>query len=339
MAEKPLVVVSGASGYIALHVIKQLLEQGYPVRGTMRTMSRTTSIQTALAKHVDVGALSFVETDLLSDKGWEDAMLGAEYLIHVASPVPAHAPKNENDVIVPARDGALRALKAAHKAGVKRVVLTSSVAAIYAGRNESRPYTEEDWSDLTKPIDGYSAYAKSKTLAEQAAWDFANENQLELSVINPSMVLGPLIDPDGSASIEIIKRVVEGKLPGWPRLGFSFVDVRDVAEAHIKAMVTPDAAGKRYICSHEYLWLAEIAKILKPHLAPKGRKIKTWQMPDWLIKGIANFDKTVRMVVSGLGKKNVMDSSRIRNELDWNPRDINQTICETADSLIEHKVV
>jgi len=325
MADRPLVVVSGASGYIALHIIQQLLEQGYQVRGTLRTMSRAANIKTALAKHTDISDLSFVEADLLSDNGWEEAMVGARYLMHVASPVPARAPKDENDLIIPAREGAIRALKAAVKAGVERVVMTSSVAAIYAGRKENRPYTEEDWSDLTQPISGYSAYAKSKTLAEKAAWDFAQENRLELTVINPCLVVGPLIDPDGSASVEVIKRIAGGKMPGWPRIGFTYVDVRDVAEAHIKAMTQLDAAGKRFICAHEFMWFAEVASILKPHLASGGRKVKTWQMPDWLVKGVAIFNPTVRMIMMGLGKRNILDTSRIRNELNWKPRDINQT--------------
>jgi len=339
LAEKTLVGVSGASGYIALHAIKLLLEQGYAVRGTLRSLSRGPSLLEALAKHVDVSALSFVEADLLSDEGWDEAAAGCTYFLHMASPVLRYAPDDENELINPAREGTLRALKAAEKAGVKRVVLTSSIAAIYSGHEEDILFTEEHWSDLSKPISGYAAYAKSKTLAERAAWDFVEGGEMELAVINPSLVIGPLIDPDGSASVDIVKRIVEGKAPGWPRLGFTIVDVRDVATAHLLAMTQPNAAGKRYICSDQFSWITDIAKVLKPHLAPQGRKIRTWQLPDRLVKFVGIFDKTIRMFANGLGTKKQLSSQRLRSELGWSPLPLEDSIRETADSLIDHGVV
>ena len=339
MADKKLVGVSGASGYIALHLVKQLLDQGYAVRGTLRSLSRGPSLQEALAKHTDISDLSFVEANLLSDEGWSAAVSGCEYFLHTASPVLNYAPKDEDELIIPAREGTLRVLKAASDANVKRVVLTSSVAAVYSGQKPNRVFTEEDWSDLTKPFSGYRAYAKSKTMAEQAAWDFVKGGAMELTVINPAMVIGPLIDPDGSASIDIVKRIIEGKTPGWPRLGFTFVDVRDVAGAHLLAMAAPEAAGKRYICADEFRWMAEIAKVLKSHLEPKGRRIKTWQMPDGMVRFVGLFDRTVRMVAGGLGTKYTLSSEKVKKELSWQPRPLEESLRETADSLIDHGIV
>ena len=336
MSEKSTIVVTGASGYIALHVIKQLLDEGYAVRGTLRTMSRGELLKNRLEKLTDVSRLSFAEVDLTRDDGWSAAMEGAEALIHMASPLPIAEPEHEDDLIRPAREGALRALKAAQEAGIKRVVLTSSVAAIYNEATVGRLFHEGDWNNTNETN---SAYAKSKTLAEKAAWDFVEGTDIQLTTINPSVVIGPLIDPDGSTSIEIIRRIVEGKSPGWPQLGFHYVDVRDVANAHVKAMQVPEAVGNRYICADEYLWMAEVASVLKTHFKPQGRNIKTWEMPNWMVKLVAKFDPSIQMLVSGLGRRRELDSSKIRKELSWQPRPIQQSIRETADSLISHGII
>jgi len=338
MSEKPSIVVTGASGFIALHIIRQLLDEGYFVRGTLRQLSRGDSLKKALSVQTDVSHLSFVEVDLMEDKGWDAAMEGAEALIHVASPIPSKEPEDEDELIKPARDGALRALKAAQNAGIKRVVLTSSVAAIYNRMKVGEMFNESDWSDSTEPGVAHSAYAKSKTLAEKAAWDFVAGTDIKLTVINPSVVIGPLIDPDFSMSLEIIRRVVESKTPGWPKLGFYFVDVRDVANAHVKAMQNPEAAGNRYVCANEFLWMTEVAAILRSKLAPEGRKIKTLELPNWMVKLVALFDPSLRMITSDLGDRREIDSSKLRRDLEWKPRDVAQSICDSADSLIAHNI-
>jgi len=233
------VLVTGATGFIAKHCILKLLEQNYKVRGTIRSMESEAGLRATFAKHISADdRLEFVPADLTSDVGWNEAVIGCQYVIHMASPVPSKPPKDENEVIVPARDGTLRVLKAAASAKVKRVVVTSSIAAISNGHDDysTKVFNEDDWSNTDRPI---AAYAKSKTLAERASWDFVNnldDNPIELSTINPGYVLGPILDKDFSPSGEIIRKLMRRDLPGCPDLDFPVVDVRDVADAHIAAM-------------------------------------------------------------------------------------------------------
>jgi dihydroflavonol-4-reductase len=331
MNDKPLVAVSGASGYLALHVIAELRRRGYPVRGSLRAMSRAAKVREALAgQGGDDAPLDFVEADLTGGSGWADLVSGCRYVQHIASPLPMRVPKDENDLIVPAMEGTRRVLAAAAAAGVDRVVVTSSIAAVSQARNENRLYTESDWTDLEGSP---GAYAKSKTLAEKAAWEFVASlpagHRLELTTINPSLVLGPLLDPDGSASVEVIRRLLARQLPGCPRLGFSLVDVRDVAIAHVTAMTTPAAAGRRYICSNDFDWMIDIAR----HLQEDGHNVPTRPLPDWILRAVALFDPSVRMVVPQLGRKSSFDTSRIRTELNWRPRPLRETYSQTAASL------
>jgi len=339
MENKSTVIVTGASGYIASHVIKQLLEEGYAVRGTLRTLSCGELLKENLSKYIDVSDLTFVKADLLKDDNWGAAMQGGDFLIHMASPVPMKEPDDENNLIKPARDGAIRALKAAQGAGIKRIVLTSSIAAISSGLNVHRKYNEEDWSDLDNLNGSMLAYTKSKILAEKAAWEFVKGTDIALTTIHPSVVIGPLIGSRHSSSTEVIRRIIQGKDPGWPKLGFSFVDVRDVANAHVKALQLSEARGNRFICSNKYLWMSEIALILKKYLKPRGRKIKTWELPDFMVKLVALFDPTVKMLLPELGRKSEFDTSKIRTQLSWSPRSIEKSICDTAQSLIEHNIL
>lgn len=337
MNDKPIVAVTGASGYIALHVIAELRRRGYPVRASLRTMPRADAIRQALSgQGGDEAPLDFFEADLQSDEGWSELVAGCRFVHHVASPLPLREPKDENELIRPAREGALRVLRAAAGEGVERVVLTSSIAAISQDRNDGRPYTEDDWSDPEADI---GAYPKSKTLAEKAAWEFIaglpEDGRMELATINPSLVIGPLLDPDGSTSVEAVRKLMAREVPGLPRLGFSFVDVRDVALAHVAAMTAPAAAGRRYICSNEFLWMADMARLL----SDAGHKVPTRRLPDWLVHIVALFDPTVRMVIPQLGSKSTFDTSRIRDELQWQPRPLPDSILATADSLKGHGVV
>jgi nucleoside-diphosphate-sugar epimerase len=339
MNDKGLVTVTGASGFIALHTIRDLLNQGYAVRGTVRDAARIDRLKTSLSRHCDVTNLSFVQADLQEDAGWAEAMEGAKYLMHMASPLPAEAPKDENDLIVPARDGAIRAIRSAIVARVRRIVMTSSIAAISGGHDKSKLLNESHWSDTTQDI---GAYQKSKTIAEQAAWGLINalndDVKPEFTVINPGFVLGPVIDSDTSASHEVVRRLMVGNLPGLPNIGFSFVDVRDVAHAHITALTHSDAPGNRYICVTETMTFREMAKLLRSHLQGQGYKITQRPVPDWLVHCLAFFSPTFQVVASRLGPATNFDTTRVRQHFGWTPMPMARSIAETADSLISHKI-
>lgn len=339
MNDKGLVTVTGASGFIALHTIRDLLEQGYSVRGTVRDMGRVDGLATSLSRHCDVTNLSFVQANLNEDTGWADAMSDADYLMHMASPLPAEAPKDENELIIPARDGALRAIRAAIDAGVKRIVMTSSIAAVSGGHDKSKSLNESHWSDTTKDI---GAYQKSKTIAERAAWDLINAlsdgEKPEFAVINPGFVLGPVIDADTSASHEIVRRLMAREVPGLPNIGFSLVDVRDVASAHVTALTHPDAPGNRYICVAEAMSFREMARLLQSHLETQGYKIPQRPVPDWLVHFLALFSPTFQLVVTRLGPATKFDTSQVRQHFGWMPMPMAQSITETADSMIAHKI-
>ncbi|PHS29275.1 MAG: hypothetical protein COA85_00975 [Robiginitomaculum sp.] len=343
MSDKPTVLVTGASGFIAKHCVKKLLDEGLFVRASLRTPSRADEVRAAVdteGKAAD--RLSFVTLDLQSDEGWDEAMQGCTYVQHVASPFPPEDPAHEDELIIPAREGALRALRSAAKAGVKRVVLTSSSAAIAYGRSDAqeraeqtRVFTEDDWSDVDGPI---SAYAKSKTLAERAAWDFIKTDAaggMELSVINPVAVLGPLLDKNFSTSGQVVSRLIDGKVPACPRLNWSVIDVRDVAEAHYQAMLRPEAAGKRFITSSEEAWMLDISKALNK----AGYKTPLRTLPDFVLRLMAKFDKTLRMTVSGLGKQTRMDNTALRTVLGITPRSVEEMSVAMAKTMRDFNAV
>jgi len=341
-AAKP-VLVTGASGFIAIHCIIQLLEQGYHVRGTLRSLNRAEELRNTLSKFTQLNErLDFVETDLLADQGWAEAVSGCDYVLHIASPFPLDAPKDENDLIRPAREGTLRVLRAAAENGVKRVVLTSSNAAVSAGHPRSKTHFDEnDWSLTDSPtIDPYS---KSKTLAERAAWEFmqrlAKGHPLELTVINPGLVLGPLPDGHQRTSGEMVQQLMSGKLPGLAHVQFSGVDVRDVAAAHLTAMLVPEAAGQRFICIAKQFWLKEAAETLKKQFEPRGYKIKTNVLPNWMVYIAAIFIKPARLTLRSLNRETFIDTSRIRKTLSWKPRSLEETLVSMAESMIELKMV
>jgi nucleoside-diphosphate-sugar epimerase len=336
------VLVTGASGFIALHCILQLLEHGYRARGTLRTPTREPALRNALAKHVDAAdRLEFVTADLTRDEGWLDAVRGCTYVLHVASPLPREVPKHEDDLIVPARDGALRVLRAASEAGVKRVVMTSSLAAVCYGhvRDGSRVFDENDWS-LTE---GIGAYEKSKTIAERAAWDFVGglppERRPELVVINPGIVFGPILTDDWGTSGEVVRKLMRREFPGVPRLGWAPVDVRDVASAHLAAMTSPAAAGKRFCCAIEHAWMSDIAAVLNAHFADRGYRIPTRRLPSFLMRVVALFDKTARVALGDLDKRQDVSSARIRQTFGWKPRSLEEMVVSMGESMIEQGVV
>jgi dihydroflavonol-4-reductase len=333
-----LVLVTGGSGFIGAHCILQLLNAGYRVRTTVRSLQREADVRAMLkAGGAEPGeALSFVAADLTSDAGWPEAVAGCGYVLHVASPFPASVPKQEDELIVPAREGALRVLRAARDGGVERVVLTSSFAAIgYGTTPTDRPFSEENWTD---PSGGHvSAYVKSKTLAERAAWDFvAREGRaLELSVVNPVGVFGPVLGPDYSTSIMLVQRLMDGAMPGCPRLSFGIVDVRDVADLHLRAMTNPAAKGERFLAvAADFMTIQEIARMLKDRMGEAARRVPTRVLPDWLVRLVALFDGSVALIVPELGKFKNGANAKAKRVLGWAPRSNEEAIVATAESLL-----
>ena len=335
------VLVTGGSGFVGSHTILQLLAAGHQVRTTVRDLKREADVRAMLKTGgaTQTDALTFVAADLHHDAGWAEAVAGCDFVLHVASPFPAAAPKHEDELIVPAREGSLRVLRAARDAGVKRVVLTSSFAAIgYGHPAREAPFDETVWSDPASPTIG--AYAKSKTLAERAAWDFVADGGLELSVVNPVGVLGPVLGPDFSTSILLVQRLMDGALPGCPRLYFGLVDVRDVADLHIRAMTDPAAKGERFLAiSGDTLSIRDIALILKARMGAAAGKVPTRQLPDWLVRLAARFDPAVAALTGELGIHKHATGAKAERLLGWQPRSIEDALEATAQSLIDHRLL
>ena len=331
------ILVTGGSGFIGSHAILQALAAGLDVRSSVRTLRREGELRALLranGAHADA-PLRFFAADLTGDAGWAEAVAGCDYVLHIASPFPAGIPKHEDELIVPARDGALRVLRAARDAGVKRVVLTSSFAAIGYGHPEQRaPFDETTWTNLDGSI---AAYTKSKTLAERAAWDFiAREGGgLELSVVNPVGVFGPVLGADYATSIQLVQRLMTGSMPGCPRLRFGVVDVRDVVDLHLRAMADPAANGERFLAvAGDFLRVQEMARVLRTRLGDAARKVPTRELPDWLVRLVAMFDPTVRQIVPDLGKYKNATSAKAQRLLGWAPRSNDDALVATAESLL-----
>jgi nucleoside-diphosphate-sugar epimerase len=278
--------------------------------------------------------LEFIAADLEQDRGWDEALAGAKYVFHVASPIPARPASDQNALLGPARDGTLRVLQAAHRQGVRRVVLTSSISAVLSGhaRDGSRQYSEKDWTIVGPQT---PAYDVSKTLAERAAWDYVTnlpaERPLELVALNPGFVLGPVLDGDCGTTNLAIKKLIDREVPGLPRLGFAIIDVRDLAQLHFKAMMTEGAQGERFCCAAPHLWMTEIAEVLAAH----GYSVPRRRIPNWLFRLAALLDAQTRVVIPDLGKREDIDSTKAKVVLDWSPRDVTETILDTAKSLRE----
>ncbi|WP_431878619.1 SDR family oxidoreductase [Amycolatopsis sacchari] len=330
------VLVTGGSGFVGAHCILRLLDAGYTVRTTVRSPEREEHVRGLLrAGGAEPGeALGFAYADLTSDEGWATAVRGCDYVLHVASPFPATVPRHEDDLIVPARDGALRVLRAARDAGVRRVVLTSSFAAMSYGHGGiDRTFTEQDWTNVDGA--GVSAYAKSKTLAERAAWDFVDREgaSLELAVVNPVGVLGPVLGAEVSTSSTLIQRLLNRELPALPRLSFALVDVRDVADLHVRAMTDPAAQGERFLAvAGETLWIADIARVLRDRL---GARVPTREAPDLLVRLASRMDASLRPTVHELGKVKRASADKARRVLGWRPRSNEELIVDSARSLLD----
>lgn len=338
------ILVTGGSGFIGMHCILQALAAGYTVRTSVRSLTREAEVRATLmsAGAANLDKLSFVAADLMNDAGWAEAVAGCPYVLHVASPFPPAAPKDENELIIPARDGALRVLKAARNAGVKRVVLTSSYAAIGYGKKAAGAAvdTEADWTDPNGA--DVRAYVKSKTIAERAAWDFiAREGRaLELSVVNPVGVFGPVLGSDYSTSILVVQRLMDGAMPGCPKLSFGIVDVRDVADLHLRAMTNPAAKGERFLAvAGDFMSILEIAQVLKRRMGTAAARVPTKEIPSWLVRIAAMRDPAVAQIVPELGKKKNATNEKARRVLGWAPRSNEEAIVATAESLLQLKLL
>lgn len=333
------VLVSGGSGYIAGFVIRQLAAQGWRINTTIRNLAREGEVRAWLGLGADA-PLRFFAADLLNDAGWAEAAAGCSHVVHIASPLPTQRIRHEDDLIVPARDGALRALRAARAAGAERFVMTSSVAAIaYGHGRQIGRYDEADWTDVNGPQ--VHAYAKSKTIAERAARDFiaAEGGGMAYASVNPSAVFGPVLSADFSGSIELVRRLLGGALPGLPNFGFGVVDVRDVADLHVRALTAPDMAGERFIASGPFITMRQLAEVLRRRLGAQARKVPQRGLPDFVLHALALVDPAVKMVTGELGKVRETPADHARERLGWTPRPVEETIVDTAESLIAHGIV
>jgi nucleoside-diphosphate-sugar epimerase len=332
------VLVTGGSGFIASHCILKLLQLGHRVRTTIRNPSRERDVRAMLkVGGAEPGEqLSFALADLEKDAGWLEAVRGCQYVLHVASPFPPLLPKHEDELIIPAREGALRVLRAARDAGVQRVVLTSSFAAIgYGHPPRSTPFDETTWTNLD--AEDVLPYIKSKTLGERAAWDFIEREggALELSAINPVGVFGPVLGPDYSTSILVVQRMMDGQLPGCPRLTYGVVDVRDVADLHIAAMTHAAAKGERFLAvSGNFMSVLGIAQALRARLGAAARRVPTWEVPDFVVRLASLIDPAVKQVLPELGKPKNATNEKARRVLGWAPRTNEDAVAATAESML-----
>lgn len=341
--KKQMVVVTGGSGFIAVHIILQLLHQGYAVRTTVRSLKKIDLIHSMLRTGgvTDFSDLEVVEADLTSDDHWADVMRGATYVIQVASPTPTLNFKNEDEMIRPAVDGVLRVLKAARDAQVKRVVLTSAYGAIFAGhKNRKTPYTEADWSDLSAK--NIHPYQKSKTLSEQAAWNFIKTegNGLELAAVNPVGVMGPVLASDYSHSNIQIQNLLEGKTKAVPKVDSGYVDVRDVASLHLLAMTAPQANGERFLATTgETLSMLDVANVLRDAFPAFASQLPTKELPNVAVKAAALTNPMLKMVAGLVGVYAETSNHKAVTMLNWHPRSAKDAIIATAQSMIDLGIV
>ncbi len=336
MVEMDRVLVTGGSGYIASFCIAQLLRDGARVVTTVRSLDREQDVRRAVAKLTDVDdRLEVRIADLNADAGWREACAGCSGVLHVASPIPAGIAKTDDEVVRPARDGALRVLKAARDEGVRRVVMTSSCAAVCYGRGgRTRPFTEDDWSDPRDRTDS-SAYERSKMIAERAAWDWHGREggALELVTICPGGVIGPVLGSDFSPSVEIVRSLLRTAMPGLPRFGWPLVDVRDIADLHIRALKSPNAAGQRFIGAGAFYWLQDIARVLRERTPELAGRVPSRRLLSWLVRLAALRNPVIRARIYELNKFRPASSDKAKRVLGWTPRSNDDAIADTARSL------
>jgi dihydroflavonol-4-reductase len=330
------VLVTGISGYIGAHVAQKLLTQGYNVRGTVRNKVKgQTVVDKLIAAGADAGMLELVEADLSADAGWADAVKDCRYIQHIASPLPIDAPSDREALVPEARAGAQRVLERGFSAGVERIVMTSSIAAMIGQKN--RPahftFTEKDWSD--PEWKAQTAYPVSKTRAEVSAWAYVKAQGFEdrLTTINPALVLGPDTFGNGGASLEVIRSMLKGDFPRVPRMAVPIIDVRDCAAIHVAAMTSKDAAGRRLIAAGETVWFKDIGRILRAEY-PKRDRLPKGDIPNFAMHIIALFDDRVKVLLADLGIFNEADAGYVASMTHVMPRPAKEVILATAASLI-----
>ena len=332
------ILVTGGTGFVGGWCVAELLRRGNRVRTTVRSIAREPAVRATVERAgVDAGdRLSVVAADLSADDGWANAVAACSHVLHVASPFPPEQPKDPDELIVPAREGALRVIEASLAAGVERIVMTSSVAAVRHGRpaSEDKPYNEDDWTDGNDTR--RTPYVRSKALAERAAWEHVRAAGAEdrLATVEPGAIIGPVLNDDYSFSLRAIKRLLDGDMPAIPRLGFTFVDVRDVADLHIRAMTDPAAAGERFLAVDEFLWIADVAAILRERLGDRASKVPTRNAPNFLVRVMSLFDGELKSIVGDLGKAAHYSNAKARERLGWQPRPVADSIAETGESLL-----
>ncbi len=340
MQTKPTVLVTGASGFIGAHCVIDLLNAGYAIRASVRSQKRINELSLLLNKHMPDAHVEYHILSLESDHGWEEALAGCQYVLHLASPLPIVQPKDPQDIIRPARDGALRVIKAAQKAGLQRIVMTSSQAAVCGSpmKQSDYVYTEADWTDINDP--SVSPYNQSKTIAEREARDYVNKaGDIELVTVNPGLVCGPMLQPIVNTSLELIKRMLDGSLPFVPPLGYETSDVRDVAVLHRLAMENPNANGGRFMASSNFLWLHDMAKLLHEHFNERTSTIPRRQAPAWMLRMMSIFDPSIRTIVPDLNQHRRVDNSTSKRILGWQPRPAEEAVLATAESMFDFNII
>lgn len=337
------VLVTGGTGFLGAHCVLQLLEKGYSVTTTLRSLERKEEVLDMLRTGgiQTFENLSFIETDLTKDANWDEAMKNCDYVLHVASPIGLSLPKNENEMIRPAVDGTLRVLKAAKKAGVKRVVMTSNFGAVgYSHKDTTKIITEESWTDPNEK--GLSAYNRSKVLSESAAWEFIQRegDDLELSVINPVGIFGPSLGPDLSSGFELLKKMLDGSMKAVPNMTLGIVDVRDVADLHIRAMTNPAARGQRFLAlAGGIMTLPAIARLLKDKLGDAAKNVSVKKLPDWIVRIAAIFSPVAKNLVPQLGRYKNASNQKAKTILGWDPRSNEEAILASAKSLLQNNYI
>ncbi|WP_298546686.1 aldehyde reductase [uncultured Aquimarina sp.] len=336
--ENKKVLLTGVTGFLGSHTTIQLLNKGYEVIGTLRDMKRVDEIKEVIAKNTDnIDKLDFAEANLMDEHIWNDLASEVQNVIHIASPFPRELPKNENDLIAPAKNGTLNILKAASKHGLRRIVLTSSSGAIVYGKEKSKRkgiFDENDWTNISNTKDS-TPYFRSKTIAEKAAWDFIKNDTsgLELTTICPGAILGPILEKDFGTSANIVIKTMDGSSPAIPKIGFDMVDVRSVADLHIRAMEAPEAAGERFVCSAGFLTFEEVASILRkkyPH-----KKIPKFALPDFAVRLFSNIDKTIKPILIDLGTERKVNNNKAVKLLEWQPISAQEAVLACAESVIK----
>lgn len=329
------VLVTGGNGYVASWCIVELLNRGYVVRATIRNLSKELAVRNSIAAAADTRNLAFFAVDLTKDDSWEAAVAGCDYVLHVASPLGMNNSRNPNDLILPARDGTLRVLRAAVAAGVKRVVMTSAANTASPSSYAEDGVTDETlWTNPEDPT--LIPYRRSKTLAEKAAWEFMKTvgGKTTLTTILPGAVFGPVLSRDNLNSVQVIGKMLRGEMPGLPRIGLEVVDVRDLVDVHLRAMTAQAAAGERFLATGELLWLSDVAKVLRENLGAEANKVPMRAIPDFIVRLMAIFKPELREITISLGRKNRHSIRKAETLLGWKPRPANETIIDCAKSLI-----